>query len=78
MDRIVRQFGAGVPDVDCFATGANARFPRYWDLKNSAWEHSWRPEHAGLLWINPPFNMIHLVVKKLKSDSAKEVVIVPE
>ena len=47
-------------------------------MEYSEWDQSWRPEHAGLLWINPQFNMILLVVDKQRRDSAWAIVIVPQ
>ena len=77
VQQIVDRLNAGTPQVDCFATGQNKRFPQFWSTEQSAWDKHWGPEHNGLLWMNPPFDEIDRVVHKLKMDKGKAILVVP-
>jgi hypothetical protein len=72
---IVTRLGAGTPSVDAFASPANARFKRFWTADQDAFKQRWDTEQ--LLWINPPFDRLQHVVKKIRDDEALAIVIVP-
>ena len=73
---IVRHFDVGEPTIDCFASGQNRRFERHWSIDDSAWTKTW-DRSLGLLWMNPPFNSIDAVVRKVKTDKSLAILIVP-
>jgi hypothetical protein len=56
VEEILRQFDVGRPQVDCFATEQNKRFPQFWSTTDSQWTTPWGMSHHGLLWMNPPFS----------------------
>ena len=71
----------GRPDIDLFATTLNEQLPRYVAWKPDpgaetvdAFVQSWG---TLLLCIFPPFNLISRALKKIESERAKAIVIVP-
>ncbi len=71
----------GKPDIDLFATRLNAQLPRYVAWKPDpgaesvdAFVQSWGTLFS---YIFPPFNLISRVLKKIESERAKAIVIVP-
>ena len=72
--KVVAHFGE-VPTVDAFASNLNHRFPRFWTKEDNAFEKDWGKE--GLLWINPPFEVMEQVVAKIKDDGARAIIIAP-
>ena len=77
VDDIIETFGVRRQKVDCFASKDNKRFERYWSKDDSAWDKHWGPQHSGLLWMNPPYNMIAEMTQKLKKDGAQAILVVP-
>ena len=75
---VVDHFGEGEPTVDCFATAENKRFAVHWSREDSAWQHSWSWKRTWLLWMNPPFDVIGDVVRKICADKARAILVVPE
>lgn len=66
------------PSVDAFADHELHLCSRWWgpgsDVPN-AMEVSWKDE--PLLWLNPPFSMMADVVRKIRKDRAKAVLVCP-
>ena len=77
VQKILKEFDAGIPEVDVFAAEHNKRFEKYWSEADSAWKHPWDQGHHQLLWMNPPFDQIEKMVDKLRKDRARAIVIVP-
>ena len=46
---------ATTPDRDCFATRANARFPKFYTKEQDALKQEWDPQKV--LWCNPPWSL---------------------
>ena len=65
----------GNPQVYAFATPKNTWCPIDWDENNSAFDRNWRAQ--GLLWINPPFNLLSEVVEKAGRDKAHCLILCP-
>ena len=76
--QIVDHFGVREPKVDAFASVDNRRFPVFWSEADSAWSRSWTWRRQGLLWMNPPYDVIDDVVEKICADRAKVILVVPE
>ena len=75
VQEVIDKFGVGTPTIDTFASDMNTRFPRKWTKTIDAFAQDWSKER--LLWINPPFNKIDRVIKKIKEEKAKAIMIVP-
>jgi hypothetical protein len=48
----------------------------YWDVHNSAFDRNWKAQ--GLLWVNPPFQLLPQVVDKLEKEQATALLLCPE
>ena len=69
------------PQVDGFAEESNHRFEEWWGPgSRSEVEDAFKTSWAGgrLLWLNPPFSVLDQVVKKVRDDAAKVVLICPD
>jgi hypothetical protein len=77
MTEILSHFGVQ-PQLDAFATEKNKRFPQWWGSGSpdgtDAFEKDW---HGKLLWMNPPFSKISQVVRKIQTDEAHALLMVP-
>ena len=69
MQEALQALNAGVPQIDAFATSQNTRCSLHWDVNNSAFERNWQAQ--GLLWINPPFDLLGQVAEKVETDQAE-------
>ena len=66
------------PEVDAFATQQNTRCVRWWGKESKETEDAFNQSWQGIsLWINPPFNKIGDVVKKVAEDGAHAILVVP-
>ena len=63
------------PKRDAFANEKNNRFPKYSTEETNALAQNWTKE--GLLWINPPWELLPQVVGKIYDDAARAIVICP-
>lgn len=76
---ILSKMNAGVPSIDAFANKENARFDRHWGeggVASDAWKQDWSKER--LMWCNPPYSDLAEVFYKIRKDSAKAIVVVPD
>ena len=69
----------GTPDIDLFASRINHKLPTYVSLNPDAkaiaidaFAHKWE----SFMYIFPPFNLIPRILRKLKEDKTKRVVMV--
>ena len=62
---------------DEFARPHNALFRQPWGARGDAFSKSWRTSLLGPLWLNPPFQLLHLVEQKIHSEGAYVVLICP-
>lgn len=72
----------GPTAVDCFATVANTRLPRFNSLMEApgteaviGWSQSWR---RATNYVNPPISQASLILPMIQRDHASAVVILPE
>ena len=79
-NEIVSKFGC--PSIDLFASSLNHKVPRYVSYQpeagaeaTDAFTVSWRHEFA---YIFPPFSLIPRVIRKIESDNAIAIVVVPD
>ena len=77
----LRQLGAEIPKVDCFAEAGLHVWPKYWGPGSphgeDAFQKGWNYEVQGALWWNPPFSRLDDVVDKIVSDKARGILIAP-
>ena len=71
----------GTPDIDLFASRLNAQLPVYFAWKPDpgataidAFAENWG---GKLMYTFPPFNLVARVIKKILSDQAEAIVVVP-
>ena len=62
------------PTVDAFASEGNQLLDRFWTKSENAFEQNWSSE---VLWINPPFSKMELVVQKILLEQAEGILIIP-
>jgi len=65
--------------VDAFADSRNHRFPRWWGdggESPDAFQKDWGQE--GLLWCNPPFEMLAQITAKLIAEKGRMVLVCPD
>jgi hypothetical protein len=65
------------PVRDVFASMDHHQCPDYWSWEDDAFLRCWSPK-LGLLFVNPPFNLMGRVVAKLRRDGTDAVVVAPE
>ena len=64
----------GSHTVDTFAASHNAQVSRYYTKELNAFGFSWRNENP---WINPPWNLIGRVLRKVKNEQIEATICVP-
>ena len=74
VERVMHEF-AVTPDRDCFATGGNARFPRYYTQEQDALSLRW--DESETMWCNPPWTEWPKVADKILRGKNRCVCVVP-
>ena len=78
---ILKELRCPEPCLDAFADQGNMRFPRYWGSggeRSNAWAQNWNVKVNGVLWMNPPFEDMLAVIKKIERDGAAVVLLAPD
>lgn len=73
-DKVVGPF-----DLDVAASDTNFKFPKYYTIDNSCFDHNWYAEGARRAWCNPPYgdilNWIELAVQQAENGCFVEYLI---
>ena len=71
--------------LDMFASDHNHRLPRFWTWlpspfaeKVDAFQQDWNFQRQGLMHCNPPWPMILCVLRKVRQDKARLVMVLPQ
>ena len=75
---IIMRLGGEVPSVDAFAEKKLHLLEKWWGPGSQcpdAFKKRWSQER--LLWCNAPFSMLAEVVKKIREDRARAILVVP-
>ena len=79
---VCQLFDFGVPSVDRFASRSNAVVPRFnafqYDPEAEAFDGLAQPWSNERNWVNPPFRLLPMVVRKLYEEPADAIVIAPD
>ena len=77
LEQTLRYFNLHLPRIDLFASPEHHLVHRYYSLRNSAFPFTWDPS-LGLLWANPPFSLLHQVVRKSIADRSFILILHPD
>ena len=63
-----------IPTIAAFASPGNNRFKEYWTKRDDAFLQDWSRD---VLWINPAFSMMEKVLRKILTDQARGILVIP-